>query len=116
MVILAIEHLSLDNCNYNRIAEKLGTTKQNAKQMVSYLAKKDFVTVSANEEDKRAVNVSITQIGYQAALSYAKASENFIKSVSDKIPEEDLEHLWFLLKRLYAFDGIEMNGFDNHDF
>lgn len=116
MVILAIEHLSLDNCNYNRIAEKLGTTKQNAKQMVSYLAKKDFVTVSANEEDKRAVNVSITRIGYAAALDYAKASEDFINGVAKQFSREDLERLWDLLKRLYAFDGIEMNGFDQHDF
>jgi DNA-binding MarR family transcriptional regulator len=116
MVILAIEHISPENCSYNRIAEKLGTSKQNVKQMVSGLGKKGFISIAANEEDRRAVKVSITRIGYEAAFGFAKASQGFIKHVADKFPEEDLQQLWSLLKKLYAFDGVEMNGFDDHDF
>ena len=115
MLLLAIEHIPADECSYNRIAEKIGTSKQNVKQIVQSLEKKQYVIVTASTTDKRAVNVTMTKGGINAAVGFVKASKQMIKDTADNFTAEELSHLWDLLKRLYAFDGIEMKGFDQHD-
>ena len=115
MLLLAIEHIPADECSYNRIAEKIGTSKQNVKQIVQSLEKKQYVIVTASTTDKRAVNVTMTKGGINAAVGFVKASKQMIKDTADNFTAEELSNLWDLLKRLYAFDGIEMKGFDQHD-
>ena len=43
MTMLAILHLQKNEASLNNIARKLGTSKQNCKQLVTALAKKGFV-------------------------------------------------------------------------
>ncbi len=115
MLLLAIEHIPADSRSYNRIADKIGTSKQNVKQIVETLEKKHYVTVTASPTDRRAVNVTYTQEGMNAAVGFVKATKEMIKGTADQFTAEELTQLWDLLKRLYAFDGIEMKGFDQHD-
>ncbi|SDM61139.1 MarR family winged helix-turn-helix transcriptional regulator [Acetanaerobacterium elongatum] len=115
MLMLAVEHIPSGERSYNMLAKKLGTTKQNAKQLVESLQRKQYVCIEPHATDKRAVNISLTPAGLQAALEFAEASDGFLNRAAEKFTTEELEQLWALLKRFYAFDGIEMDGFDNHE-
>jgi Mlc titration factor MtfA (ptsG expression regulator) len=49
----------------------------------------------------------MTQAGLKAAVEYAVLSEDFLKCAAKNFTVEELEQLWGLLKRFYAFDGVE---------
>lgn len=114
MTLLAIEHLNSKDTSYSNIAHKLGTTKQNAKQLVIGLEKRGYVTCIGSESDKRASNVLITEEGKRVGNVYLIEGNMFLDEVSSSFTENELEILWNLLKKLYSFDGKEFNGFEKN--
>ena len=63
MTIVAILHLPEEETTINNIAQKLGTSKQNANRMVAGIEKLGYVTVVPSPKDKRATNVLLTDMG-----------------------------------------------------
>ncbi|MGZ9583170.1 MarR family winged helix-turn-helix transcriptional regulator [Paenibacillus marinisediminis] len=112
MVMLAIAHLPEDETTLNNIGRKLGTTKQSVKQIITILEKKGYILITPSQKDKRAVNVSITESGKQLML---ESTENGIYLLTDLFAEfssEELEQMWYLLKKMYRFDGEDQDGFE----
>lgn len=62
MTMLAVLHLPKDETTIINIAKKLGTTKQNITQLIKSLEKKEFIAIKPSEKDKRAINVSVTDL------------------------------------------------------
>jgi DNA-binding MarR family transcriptional regulator len=112
MAMIAIIHLPDEGRTLNNIARKLGTTKQNVKQLVANVEKKGYVLTLPSKTDKRAHNVKITRSGKQAMQECSEPSVAFFTDVFKDFQKEELEILWSLLKRLYRFDGEEMDGFE----
>lgn len=113
MTMLAVLHLPKDETTLINIAKKLGTTKQNITQLVKSLEKKEFVSIMPSEKDKRAVNVSLTELGMDTIVKCGKdAGVNFMADIFKDFTKEEIEVLWKLLIKLYAFDGVEMDGFE----
>jgi DNA-binding MarR family transcriptional regulator len=114
MFVLAISHIFDGECTFNSVAKKLGTSKQNIKQLVVALEKRGYILVEPSKVDKRANNIRLTQEGLEVGVAYAKFGNEFLSNIAFQFTTEELEQLWNLLKRLYAFDGVEMDGFDIH--
>ncbi|AAK81336.1 DNA-binding MarR family transcriptional regulator [Clostridium acetobutylicum] len=112
MTILAIFHLPEDETTLNNIAKKLGTTKQNIKQIINILEGKGYVQTMPSKQDKRAINVSVTKEGWQVAESYAEKSFELFGDIFNDFSVEEMKILWMLLKKLYRFDGEEQDGFE----
>ncbi|MFJ7666572.1 MarR family winged helix-turn-helix transcriptional regulator [Lysinibacillus sp. NPDC097195] len=112
MAMLAIAHLPEDETTLNNIARKLGTTKQSAKQLISIIEKKGYVQIVASQKDKRAVNIKITKTGEQALLVVSEKGVYLLEELFQKFSTEELETMWYLLKKLYRFDGEEQDGFE----
>lgn len=112
MILLAILHLPEGEASLNRIAHKTGTTKQNVNSMVATLEKKGYVETKPSTVDRRAINVSITNVGEQAMSSGGEKSVLFLADLFAAFSVEELELLWTLLKKLYPFDGQEQSGFE----
>jgi len=112
MTLIAIIHLPKDSASLNQIAKKLGTTKQNTKQLVSVLEKKGYVKLVPSIRDKRAYNVTITTSGEEATLEGQKLGTDFFQNVFAAFSIEKLEVFWNMLKTLYRFDGEEQFGFE----
>lgn len=114
MVFLAIVHLKDDETTINNIARKLGTTKQNIKQMITIMQKKGYIEVVPSKKDKRAVNVKITEEGKKVVVEAAESSLKFFPYLFKEFTTEEIQTLWNLLKKLYRFDGEEQDGFEEN--
>lgn len=115
MTMLAVLHLPKDETTLINVAKKLGTTKQNVTQLVKSLEKKKFVSIIPSKKDKRAVNVCLTEQGMDAVIKCGKdAGINFMSDIFKEFTKEEIETLWKLLVKLYRFDGIEMDGFEEN--
>lgn len=113
MTMLAILHLPKDETTIINIANKLGSTKQNITQLINSLVKKGFVSVIPSKKDKRAVNVCLTDLGMETMLKCgSSATIDFMADIFKDFNEDEVETLWRLLLKLYRFDGVEMDGFE----
>ena len=113
MTMLAVLHLPKDETTLINIAKKLGTTKQNITQLVKSLEKKDFIAIIPSKKDKRSVNVCVTDLGMDIMVTSGKdAGINFMADIFKDFTKEEIETLWKLLAKLYRFDGVEIDGFE----
>lgn len=108
----AIVHLPEGEATLNNIASFMGTSKQSVKHIVDALEKKNHVKVVPNERDKRALNVEFTPIGWEIMKTCAERNNEFIEDVFKEFSRDELETLLTLLKKLYRFDGIEQESFE----
>ena len=63
MALTAMIHLPKGEASLNGIASKMGTTKQNVKQLISVLERKGYVSVTVSDTHKRAYSVEMTEDG-----------------------------------------------------
>lgn len=112
MAMIAIDHLPKGQVSFNDIARKMGTTKQNVKQLISVLEKKGYVTIMPSERDKRACNIEITECGNSVFSECFSKGMAFFANIFNDFSEEELENFWGYLKKLYCFDGEEQDGFE----
>jgi len=109
LAIPAIIHAPDGKATINYIAKQLGTTKQNAKQIVDALAKKNYVAIAPSTSDRRAVNVKVTPGSEVAFRLCSERTDEFLADIFHDFTTEDVETLWTLLNKLYRFDGIEQD-------
>lgn len=115
MTVLAILHLPEDETTFVNIANKLGTSKQNVTQIVNSLQKKEFVTIAPSPKDKRAINVRVTQAGLDTMVKCAKnVTVDYMADIFKGFTQQELDVLWKLLLKLYGFDGVKMDGFEEN--
>jgi DNA-binding MarR family transcriptional regulator len=114
LAIPAIVHAPDGKATINHIARQLGTTKQSAKQIVDAMEKKNYLSVAPSEQDRRAVNVTITLEGKQAFRVCSERTDEFLADIFHDFTTEDLEMLCTLLRKLYCFDGTEQDRFKEH--
>ncbi len=112
MAMIAIVHLPKGQASLNGIAKKLGTTKQNTKQLISAMEKKGYVIISLSERDKRAYNVEITESGSVVFIECFNRGMEFFLEIFKSFSSNELEVFWGYLKKLYSFDGEEQDGFE----
>jgi DNA-binding MarR family transcriptional regulator len=112
MTMIAIAHLPEGLVTINAVAAKLGTTKQNTRQLVETLERKGHVTIAQSSDDKRSVDVQFTAKGLRALESDGIRGSNLFSTIFHEFSSEELETLWSLLRKLYRFDGNEQDGFE----
>lgn len=113
LAIPAIVHAPSGGATLNHIARQLGTTKQNARQIVDALARRNYVTVQPSESDRRAVSVTTTPGREDAFRACSQRTDEFLVDIFREFTTDELETLWTLLNKLYRFDGAELS--DSHE-
>ena len=114
LAIPALIHAPGGKATINHLARSMGTTKQSAKQIVDAMERKGYLSVAPSEQDKRAVNVAVTQEGQEAFRICSERTDEFLANIFDNFTAEDLEMLCNLLRKLYRFDGMQLESFDEH--
>ena len=113
LAIPSLFHAPDGKATINHIARSMGTSKQNAKQIVDALERKGYLSVAKSTQDKRAVNVVITPNGQQAFQACSERTDIFLATIFDNFTTKELETLCTLLQKLYRFDGATQEEFDH---
>ena len=114
LAIPALVHAPNGKATINHLARSMGTTKQSAKQIVDAMDRKGYLSVAPSEQDKRAVNVTVTVEGQEAFMMCSARTDEFLADIFSDFTTEDLETLCALLQKLYRFDGAGQESFDGH--
>lgn len=114
MTILAILHLPENERTMNNVAKKLGTTKQNIRQLITTLEKKQLIEIKSSDRDRRATNLEVTPAGMNEMLKAGEIGIMFLADLFNEFSSEELQLLWYLLKKMHRYDGKEHDGFE-HD-
>lgn len=112
MALTAAIHLPKGGASLNSIAKKMGTTKQNVKQLVSAMEKKGYVSVVPSKTDKRAYSIEMTDEGQKVFVDCYMRGMSFFERLFHEFSVEELDAFWRMLKKLYRFDGEEQDGFE----
>ena len=113
MVIMAVLHSPAGEITMVNIARKLDTTKQNINMLIPVLEKKGYVTRKVYENNKRSVNIKVTDSGVKAMLDYAGTGAEVITGIFKSFTEKEMETLLRLLSKLHCYDGRECADFTN---
>ena len=114
LAIPAIIHAPDGKATINHIARSLGTTKQNAKQIVNVMERKQYISTAPSQKDKRAVDITILPEGEEAFRLCSRRIDELLADVFQDFSTEELEMLWTLLSKLYRFDGAEQDNAKEH--
>lgn len=114
LAIPALVHAPDGKATINHVALQMGTTKQSAKQIVDAMERKNYLSVAPSEQDRRAVNITVTPEGEQAFKICSERTDEFLANIFCNFSAKDLETLCTLLKKLYCFDGAEQESFDEY--
>ncbi|MFV0393207.1 MAG: MarR family winged helix-turn-helix transcriptional regulator [Coprobacillaceae bacterium] len=112
MALLAILHIPDGEVTLNSIASKLGNTKQSTKHIIDILKKKGYVSVVPSEKDKRAINITISDLGMEILKYTTSKGNTFLEKLFNSFTYEEVHKLWQLLGKLYAYDGDQQDGFE----
>lgn len=75
----------------NELAEIIGSSHQNVKQILLKLEKKGFVNIVTDEKDKRKQRIELTKYCQEFCEKNQETSSHIIKKMFTGIPEEQLQ-------------------------
>jgi len=113
LALPALFHAPEGKATINHIARSMGTTKQNAKQLVDAMERKGYLSVAPSEQDKRALHVTITSEGEKAFKVCSERVDEFLATIFCDFTTDELETICDLLRKLYCFDGIGQGNFEH---
>lgn len=80
-----------DKPTVKELAEVMGSSHQNVKQILIKLEKKGFVQISVDENDKRKQRIELTDYCKEFCKKNDEVSENIINKMFDGISNEQLQ-------------------------
>jgi len=84
----------------NDLAKVMGCTRQNVKEILMSLEKKDFVSFAAHHSDKRKRVVVLTEKAQQMAEQYQSRDMEFLGRLYEGVSEEELRSVYLLLIKM----------------
>ena len=109
LAIPALIHAPDGKATINHLARSMGTTKQSAKQIVDAMERKGYLTVAPSEQDKRAVNITVTAEGHEAFGICSERTDEFLANIFCNFSTAELETLCTLLQKLYGADQADFD-------
>lgn len=112
MAMIAVIHLPDGQATLQSLANKMGSSKQSTKHIVTSLEKKGYITIETHSNDRRAINIVITKEGKDALMTDGLRGYAFFNELFHDFSDEELDALWVALRKLYRYDGKEQDGFE----
>lgn len=105
MVIIAIAHLKQNEATIINIADILGTSKQNITRLVSLLQKNGYLIRRQNSEDRRSINISLTDKGINALNNNIDLSTQFFLDIFKNFNKDEIIDFKKSLMKLSDYDN-----------
>ena len=84
------------------LAQVMGSSHQNVKQILNKLEQKGFVKVEPDEEDRRKLRISLTEYAALTGEKYRLKEEEFMTGLFDGVEEEEAKQAFLALSKMEA--------------
>ena len=84
----------------NELAKTMGCTRQNVKEILNSLEKKQLVRLEVDEKDRRKQRVYLTRQAYFFADKYREKEETFMRCLYEGVTEEEILHTYKTLTKI----------------
>lgn len=82
------------------LAQIMGSSHQNIKQIINKLEKKGYVLVEPDSEDRRKLRISLTKHAKEAAAKYQKKEEHFMEQLFQGVSKEQAAQTFCVLSEM----------------
>ena len=84
----------------NELAETMGCSRQNVKEILNALVKKEILVMKQDENDKRKQRIYLTQKQNKLAKRYQKKEMEFVQLLYNGISDEEVRTVFQILSRM----------------
>ena len=84
----------------NELAETMGCSRQNVKEILNALVKKEILVLKQDENDKRKQRIYLTQKQNKLAKRYQKKEMEFVQLLYNGISDEEVRKVFQTLSRM----------------
>lgn len=82
------------------LAQVMGSSHQNVKQILNKLEQKGFVKVEPDEEDRRKLRISLTEYAMLTGEKYRAREEEFMLGLFDGVTQDEAKQAFFTLSKM----------------
>jgi DNA-binding MarR family transcriptional regulator len=80
----------------------MGTSHQNAKQIVLKLEKKGFISIEKDERDGRAIRLKLTEKSYNFWEKRAEKDDNYITELFKTLTHEETDSMYRAIGKIFG--------------
>ena len=84
----------------NELAETMGCSRQNVKEILNSLQKKGMVVLNQDEHDKRKQRICVTEKMKKLAAKYTQKEIEFMKLLYDGISDDEIRGVYKIISRM----------------
>lgn len=84
----------------NELAKTMGCTRQNVKEILNSLEKKQFIRLEPDAKDKRKQRVYLTENAQVMADKYREKETNFMKYLYEGISDEEVDSAYSIISKI----------------
>ena len=84
------------------LAQVMGSSHQNVKQILNKLEQKGFVKVEPDEEDRRKLRIFLTEYAALTGEKYRAKEEEFMEGLFDGVTQEEARQAFLILSKMEA--------------
>ena len=84
------------------LAQVMGSSHQNVKQILNKLEQKGFVSVEPDAADRRKLRISLTEYAAVTGEKYRVKEEEFMTGLFDGVTEEEAKQAFLVLSKMEA--------------
>ena len=84
----------------NELAKTMGCTRQNVKEILNSLEKKQLIRLETDERDKRKQRVYLTENAQLMADKYRKKETDFMNYLYEGISEEEVDSAYSIITKI----------------
>ena len=84
----------------NELAETMGCSRQNVKEILNGLCKKELVTLVQDENDRRKQRIYLTEKRKKLAEKYQQKEMEFMKLLYDGISDDEIRCVYKIISRM----------------
>ena len=82
------------------LAEIMGSSHQNVKQILNKLEQKGFISVTPDEADRRKLRIQLTEYAAETGEKYRKKEEEFMEGLFDGVSREEAKQAFVTLSKM----------------
>lgn len=84
----------------NQMAETMGCSRQNVKEILNALTKKGIVVLRQDEKDKRKQRIFLTEKQKQLAAKYQQKEMEFMQLLNKGVSDEEIRSVYTIISKM----------------